>query len=66
MMEPGVLVNTALLKAMTPSYIISGFRRTEIFLYDDCIFQEDNFASSYATKRPNPIHPEALDLAKEL
>ena len=56
MMKPGVLVNTALLKTVTPSNIISGFRRTEISLYDNCIFQEDDFASSYATERPNPFN----------
>ena len=55
------LVNTAHQRAMTPSNIISGFRKTGIFPYDDGIFQNDDFAGSYASDRPDPIQSEALE-----
>ena len=64
MAKPGVpitiydiakLVNTAHQRAMTPSNIISGFRKTGIFPYDNEIFQDDDFLASYVTDRPNPI-----------
>ena len=48
------LVNTAHQRAMTPSNIISGFKKTGIFPYDDEIFQHDDFLASYVTDRPNP------------
>ena len=55
----GRLVKTAHEKAMTPTNIIAGFKKTGVFPYDEDVFQESDFASSLVTDRPfEPENPE--------
>lgn len=47
-------VNEAFMSAMTPRNIISGFRSTGIYPYNQDIFSDDDFAPSMVSDRPNP------------
>ena len=42
-------------RALTPSIIISGFRKTGLFPYDRHIFQDDDFLSSSVTDTDRPM-----------
>lgn len=45
-------LGTAFPRAFTPSNIISGFRKSGIFPFDEAIFTDDEFLSSYVTDQP--------------
>ena len=58
------LVSYAHERALTPSNVISGFKKTGIFPFDENPFQESDFAPSLVTERPEPSqkfpdHPSA-------
>ena len=59
------IVNIAHQRSMTPSNISSGFKKSGIFPFDANIFNEDDFAPSYVTDRPNKGN-EASDATLEL
>ncbi|KAK7575698.1 hypothetical protein V9T40_012018 [Parthenolecanium corni] len=48
------LISYAHLHAMTPSNILSGFRKTGIFPFNRDIFTEDDYSPSNTTDRSNP------------
>ena len=50
--DVAALVGIAHQKAMVPSNIISGFRKTGIFPFNRDIFQDHDFAPSFVTDRP--------------
>ena len=53
----GKLVKIAHTKAMSPTKIISGFRRTGIFPFNDDIFEEHEFFGSCVSDRPESEGP---------
>ncbi|XP_058885643.1 uncharacterized protein LOC117972802 [Acipenser ruthenus] len=55
--ERAGLVNGALMSAMTPSNILSGFRSTGIFPFNRNIFPDTKFEPSVVTERPNSEQP---------
>ena len=48
------IVAKALPLAATPTNICSGFRVAGVFPFDREIFEEDEYAPSYTTDRPDP------------
>ncbi|XP_072395126.1 uncharacterized protein [Diabrotica undecimpunctata] len=55
-------VNEAYQKAMIPTTIINGFRKTGIFHYNRDLFTEADYMASFVTDRPNPEHSDELNL----
>lgn len=45
------LVNTAFINAMTPTNIVSGFKATGVMPFNENIFQDEDFLSSFVTDR---------------